>query len=231
MDPALSFSGVRLRRRSFSLDLPSLFVPSDAVVGLVGRNGAGKSSLIDLAAGLLAPQMGEVRSLGLNPASDEVAVRSKVARMTDDEPLVDLPVSRLFDLLAPFYKSWDRELCERLRADFGVSRQKRPSEMSKGEATRLRLVLAMAWRPALLLLDEPGTGLDVVERRKMLTEVLAITREPGRTVLISSHQVDDIERIADWAIVLNEGRVLRTGPMDEVVPPGKTLEQLIVEVA
>lgn len=231
MDSALSFTGIRHRRRAFSLDIPSLALPADAVIGLVGRNGAGKSTLIDLAAGLLAPQMGEVSCLGLNPARDEVAVRARVARMTDDEPLVDLPAARLFDLLAPFYPSWDKELCERLRADFGVSRQKRPSEMSKGEATRLRLVLAMAWRPALLLLDEPGTGLDPVERRKMLTEVLAITREPGRTVLISSHQVDDIERIAEWVVVLHEGRVLRTGPMDEVVPAGKTLEQLIVEAA
>lgn len=215
------------RRGAFLLEIPELQIEAGSVVGLVGRNGAGKSTLFELLAGLEQPQKGEVRVLGRDPWREPVAVRQKVAWMTPNQPVFPLRVDRLLQSVSRFYPTWDPALANRLVQRFGVPLGKQATELSLGEGVRLRLVLALAWHPQLVLLDEPGVGLDVPSRRAMLAEILQIVQDPGRTVIFSSHQVDDVERLADRVILLDQGRILADGPTETVTGGSMSLEELL----
>lgn len=92
----------------------------------------------------------------------------------------------------------------------------------------MRLLLALAWRPQLVLLDEPGVGLDVPSRRAMLSEILQIVQDPQRTVIFSSHQVDDVERLTDRVLILDQGRIVGDGPVETLTGGEKSLEELLV---
>jgi ABC-2 type transport system ATP-binding protein len=102
------------------------------------------------------------------------------------------------------------------------------AQLSKGQGTRIRLVLAMAFRPRVLVLDEPATGLDLAGRRSLLRSVLDVVRDPQRTVIVSSHQLQDVERIADRLLVLDAGQVIQQGPTADLVGDDRTLEEAMV---
>jgi ABC-2 type transport system ATP-binding protein len=178
--------------------------------------------------GLLATNGGTVRVFGLDPVADPVGVRLRLGYMTDDAPVWDLPLHRLIPRIADFYPSWDPALCDDLLRRFELPSHQKPSELSKGMGTRLRLVLAAGFRPRLLVLDEPATGLDLTGRRALLRTILDALDDPGRSVVVSSHQLDDLERVADELLVLHRGEVVRQGPTDEVVGAGRTLEEAMV---
>jgi ABC-2 type transport system ATP-binding protein len=225
MSAAISLNNVRLRRGSFELAIDSLELPAGAIVGLVGNNGSGKSTLIDTIAGFLAPDRGQTSVLGLDPLRQAVEVRKQVGWMCDDMAILPVTLGKHLDLLAPFYPSWDRALVDRLLERFGLDPAKRLPKLSKGEATRARLVMTFAFRPRVLLLDEPTTGLDVPSRRKLIGELMDIVREPERTVVISSHQLDDVERISDRIVLLENGRIRGDGTPSEVIATWGTLEE------
>lgn len=229
MDPCISLDTLVRTRGSFTLYVPSLKVAPGTVVGLVGRNGAGKTSLLEVLAGRAPATAGTVRVLGADPMADVVIHRRRVTYMTDTQPVFPLRVGALIAAMARFYPAWDHELARQLVERFELPLRADAEALSKGEGTRLRLVLALAPRPQLLLLDEPGTGLDVVHRRAMLEGVLDVVRDPTRTVVFSTHQVDDVERIAERVVVLRRGQILADGPTDEIVGEGRNLEQMLVE--
>lgn len=231
MNPVIQLENVSLNRGAFRLDVPTFTAKPGRVIGLVGRNGAGKTTLLQVIAGLLRPDTGSVRVCGVCPFGDVVPARQQLAYMTDTQTVLPLPIGALTPALAAFYPSWDQALAERLLARFELSPDRHPRHLSKGEGTRLRLVLAMAYKPTVLLLDEPSTGLDVVHRRSMLESVLEVVRDPSRTVIVSSHDVADLERIADHVVVVKEGRIHADAPTDELVTDGRSLEQLLVEGA
>jgi ABC-2 type transport system ATP-binding protein len=231
MNSVIELEGVESRRGSFLLSVPRLRVEAGSIVGLVGRNGAGKTTLLELLGGLRRADAGRVRTCGLDPVAELVAQRRLVALMQDDMPLLDLGVGALCRAVAPFYPSWDAALAEALVARFGLRPEQRVRAMSRGEGTRVRLLVSLAWRPKLVLLDEPGTGLDAASRRVMLAEVMDIVRDPERAVVLSSHQAEDVERIADRVVLLDGGRVVADGPTEEVVGEGRTLEQVLLAVS
>jgi len=230
MNP-IELQEVTVVRGGFTLDIPRLEIEPGTVVGLVGRNGAGKTTLLETLVGLLAPSRGTVRVLGLDPIDDLVAVRQRTALMTDDMPIFSMRAGTLLRSLAPFYPTWDGALAADLLRRFEIDPRHAVGEMSKGEGTRIRLVVSLAFRPAVLLLDEPATGLDVPSRRRMLGEVLEVVKDPQRTVVISSHQVHDIERIADRIVLLDHGRILADGTPAQVCGEGRTLEDVLAGAA
>lgn len=230
MTTAIDLQDVVSRRGSFTLDVPRLVVEPGTIVGLVGRNGAGKTTLLDLLGGFVRAEAGAVRTLGLDPIGDLVEQRRIVGLMSDTMPLFDLTVGGVCRAMAPFYPTWDAALAEQLLGRFELRPGQKVSALSKGEGTRMRLVVTLAWKPRLVLLDEPGTGLDVVSRRAMLAEVLDIVRDPERTVVFSSHHAEDVERIADRVVVIDGGRIVIDGPTADVVGEGRTLEQVLLGV-
>jgi len=221
----LSLHAARILRGRFTLSVPTWEVPPGAIVGLVGPNGAGKSTLLEALVGLIPVDEGSLRVFGLDPWHDAERVRAQTGYMTDDLVLWNTRIDRLLWRVSGYYPSWDAELVNRLLERFELDPRARVADLSKGQGTRLRLTLAMAHRPRLLLLDEPATGLDVAGRRTLLKSVLEVVGDPECTVVISSHQLTDLERVADQLLVLHEGSVVQQGPIDELVGDERSLEE------
>jgi ABC-2 type transport system ATP-binding protein len=183
---------------------------------------------LEALAGLRPASGGLIRSLGLNPWTNQVTVRSSLGFMSDEMPLFALRVGQLLKMLSGYYPSWDKELVSLLLERFKLDPHKRIQALSKGQGTRVRLVVAMAFRPKLLLLDEPASGLDLAGRHSLLTTVLDVVGDPQRSVIVSSHQLQDVERIADRLLVLDRGQVIKEGPTNSLVGDKRTLEEALI---
>lgn len=227
-DPLVEVIGLRVARGRFALEVPAWRVPAGAVVGVVGPNGAGKTTLLGVLAGLARPDGGRARVLGHDPWERPELVRAELGYMTDDLPVFDLRVAALLRAVSGYYRSWDPALAAALLERFQVDPAARARDLSKGEGTRLRLVLALAFRPRLVLLDEPASGLDLGGRRALLSSVLEVVRDASRSVVVSSHDLADVERVADELLVLRGGAVIAQGPTDALVGDGRTLEEAML---
>lgn len=195
----------------------TLSVEQGQVFGLVGENGAGKTTLIQHLLGAYKAKTGSVRVFGIDPVYDPTAVLARIGYLSEDR---DLPLwMRVGDLLRyteAFYANWDQAYAEDLRDEFGLPERARVKTLSRGELAKLGLLVAIAHRPDLLLLDEPSSGLDAVARQEILATVVRTVADEGRTVLFSSHLLDEVERVADHVAMLHEGQVTLNAPMDDV---------------
>ena len=200
-----------------ALDQVSLYVPQGCVFGLVGENGAGKTTLIKHVLGLLKAQAGSVRVFGRDPVADAVGVLGRIGYLSEYR---DLPawmsIGQLLRYTQAFYPGWDEPYADQLREQFGLDPAARVKTLSQGQQAKAGLLLALAFRPPLLLLDEPSTGLDPVVRRDILEAIIRTVAEEGRTVFFSSHLLDEIERVSDQLAMIHQGKVVLCGPLDEV---------------
>jgi len=200
-----------------ALDSVSLSLPRGAVYGLVGANGAGKTTLIRHILGLLAAESGAVRVFGLDPVADPVGVLSRIGYLSEEN---DLPgwmrVDELIRYSRAFYPKWDDAYAEELRVAFALDGSTRIKTLSKGQKARAGLLVALAHRPELLVLDEPSSGLDPIVRRDILGAVIRTIAHDGRTVLFSSHLLDEVEEVADHVTMINSGRIVLSAPLDEI---------------
>jgi ABC-2 type transport system ATP-binding protein len=220
-DPPDDVIAVRDLTRRFgartALDHVNLSVPRGSVFGLVGANGAGKTTLIRHVLGLLRAQSGSVRVFGRDPVADPVGVLGRVGYLSEEN---DLPgwmrVGELLRYTRAFYPGWDEAYAEELRRRFSLDPAARVRTLSKGQRARAGLIVALAYRPELLLLDEPSSGLDPIVRRDILGAIIRTIADEGRTVLFSSHLLDEVERVSDHVALINHGRVVVCGALDEV---------------
>ena len=195
----------------------SLEIPRGAVFGLVGENGAGKTTLIKHMLGLFKAQSGSVRVFGLDPVRDPVGVLSRVGYLSEDRDLPDwMTVGELLRYLRAFYPAWDDDFADRLREQFELDPGARSRDLSQGQRARTCLLTALAYRPELLVLDEPSTGLDPIVRRDILAAIIRTIADEGRTVLFSSHLLDEVERVSDQVAMIDRGRIVLCGPLDEI---------------
>mgnify|MGYP002636529177 CR=1 FL=1 len=219
---------LRVRRGAFELSVPSFSVSPGEVVGVVGPNGAGKTSLLECLAGLLKRDGGRVVVLGSDPMRDPVAVRSATGFVTPDQPVFDIRIGELIRLVSGYYGTWDATLAESLRERFDLDPKQRTSKLSLGQGTRLRLLLALAFRPKLLLLDEPASGLDLSARHALMEMVLGFVEGGETAILLSSHRLGDVERLSERLLVLQGGRVVTQGRTDALLGEDRTLEEALV---
>ena len=224
----IEMNGLLVKRGAFRLEIPEWRLAPGQVIGLVGPNGAGKTTLIETIAGLIPASKGRVRVFEHSPWTSPVAVRSSLGTMSDDMPLFAMRIGPMLRMISGYYPTWDMALVEELIERFKLDPRQKVQNLSKGQGTRLRLVTAMAFRPRVLLLDEPASGLDLAGRRSLLESVLEVVRDPARSVIISSHMLQDVERISDRLLVLNEGRVVKDGPTNELVGEERTLEEALL---
>src|SRR5205814_3909953 len=216
--PVIAISDLSRRFKSkLALDAVNLNVERGQVFGLVGANGAGKTTLIKHILGLLKAESGSVRVFGLDPVAEPVAVLSRVGFLSEDR---DLPgwmrVDELIRYTRAFHAKWDAAYAEQLRQQFQLDPTARIKQLSRGELAKAGLLVALAHRPELLLLDEPSSGLDPVVRREMLEAIVRTVADEGRTVFFSSHLLDEIERVSDRVAMMVSGNVVLSGPLDAV---------------
>ena len=200
-----------------ALNHVTLFVPAGSVLGLVGENGAGKTTLIRHVLGLLKPQTGSVRVFGLDPVVDPVGVLSRIGYLSEE---VDIPqwmqVRELMRYGQAFYPAWDQTYAEELRSKFDLDPAAKIKNLSKGQRARAGLLIALAYRPDLLVLDEPSSGLDPIVRRDILGAVIRTIAEEGRTVLFSSHLLEEVERVSDSVAMIRKGEILFCDALENI---------------
>src|SRR5208337_94216 len=225
MTNAIEFRGLVKKYPKFQLGPLDLTVPRGAIYGLIGPNGAGKTTAIDLIFGMGRNDGGEIRVLRLDHRANEVELKRRAAYVSPDLNFqVWGKVGKAIRFVRGFYPGWDDAYCAALMKAFRLSDADRVATLSFGARTKLSLLLALARRPEVLILDEPTTGLDAVSRQQAFGELLKAVEDGERTVLISSHGLSDIERFADHVGMIKNGKLLLEGRMDEVVDRYRLVE-------
>ncbi len=200
-----------------ALDNLSLTVPRGGVFGLIGGNGAGKTTLIKHVLGMLKSQLGSVRVFGFDPVQNPVGTLGRIGYLSEDRDLPNwMRVAELMRYTQAFFPNWDEAYAEELRQAFDLDSNAKIKNLSRGQRARAGLLVALAHRPELLVLDEPSSGLDPVVRRDILGAIIRTIADEGRTVLFSSHLLDEVERVADRVAIIHQGRIILTAPMDEI---------------
>jgi ABC-2 type transport system ATP-binding protein len=215
-----------------ALSSVNLMIPRGGVYGLVGANGAGKTTLIRHLLGLLRAEKGSVQVFGRDPVADPVGVLSRIGYLSEEN---DLPgwmrVDELMRYSRAFFPGWDDAYAGELRTMFALDPAAKIKTLSKGQKARAGLVVALAYRPELLVLDEPSSGLDPIVRRDILGAVLRTIAEEGRTVLFSSHLLEEVEEVADHVTMLRQGKIVMSAPLKEIKDAhgGASLAKIFVE--
>ena len=202
---------------NLACDSINLSVPTGTTFGLLGPNGAGKSTLIRMLMGLTVSDSGQVSLFGENAASRTPEMRSRIGYVPELHFIYRwMTIQEVLGFVSKLYDRWDKDLADEMLSKFELSAKKRVSALSKGMTAKLGLIIALAHNPDLLILDEPTSGLDPIIREDFLESVLQSHTCKGRTILFSSHHVDDVERVADEVGILVNGRFVAQGTVDEL---------------
>lgn len=215
MTPAFSLSGIAKRYPEFALQDINLQLPEGQVMGLVGANGAGKTTLLRLLTGLAAADAGSVEVLGHRLPEAQVAAKRDIGFASEDMRLYKGQSLRWhMDLVSGIFPGWDAAYADQLLKRFDVRADQKVGGFSHGQRVKALLLLCLARRPRLLLLDEPTTGLDPVARIEVLEALADVLRDEQRSVLFSSHNTHDIEQLADSISFLHQGRLVASADKD-----------------
>jgi ABC-2 type transport system ATP-binding protein len=202
----------------FSLGPITLNIPRGVICGLVGPNGAGKTTLLNLLMGIGMADSGTASLVGHDVRENEVEVKRRVALVSPDLSYRAWgTVGRAIDFVRGFYPDWNAERCEHLLFQFDVHRSERVDALSFGARVKLAAVMALSRDPELLLLDEPTAGLDPLARQQLFAELLAFMRDENRTIVISSHNLTDLERFADHVAVMQQGQIIAFGAIPDLL--------------
>lgn len=194
--------------RKAVLDNISLEVPKGQVVALLGRNGVGKTTLLRMMNGLTPVTNGKIDILGLNPALEVVELRQRMGYQGEEchiYPWMTGEDAHYF--MAPLYRNWDAAYFQELIQQLQVPLNQRLQDLSKGSRRKLHLALTLAHRPEVILLDEPLSGLDPVVRDQVISTLIQTLTEEGRTIVLSTHEIAEIENLCDRVVLLKEHRI------------------------
>jgi ABC-2 type transport system ATP-binding protein len=186
----------------------NLTVPTGSVFALLGSNGAGKTTTLKVLMNLLPPTGGSARVLGVDSRKLGEREFAQIGYVSENQqqPLW-MTVRQLLDYCRPFYPTWDRDLEKRLLAQFALPEDRKLSQLSRGMLMKAALLSSLAYRPKLLVLDEPFSGLDALVRDEFIKGVLEVSSTGDWTVVVSSHDIDEVERLADHVALLDAGRL------------------------
>lgn len=203
--------------RITALDGVDLQVPLGSVYGYLGRNGAGKTTTIQMLMGLVEPAAGTTSVLGFNPLTQDVEMKQVVSYVPERVHVYDwMKVSDLMWFGESVHPHWDAALAESLRRRLELPLDRRVEELSRGMQGKAALMAALASRPKLLILDDPTMGLDAIVRREFIESIVGVLQEAGTTIFVSSHIIDDIERVADRIGILHDGKLIVQRPLEDL---------------
>lgn len=209
-----------------------MHVPAGVVYGLIGRNGAGKTTAIRLLMGLLRANRGEARVLGRDMWTADLAHRSRVAYVAQGQRLPGwMTLAELCEYVSNFYAKWDRPYARALGDRLDLAWDRQLGLMSGGEQRKAAVLVAFAGRPDVLLLDEPAAGLDPIARRTLVDEIIDVIGAVERcTVLFSTHIISDLERVAEYVGVIDRGRIVTESKLEDMQTRTKRV-QVIFDAA
>lgn len=214
----LSIRGLSKRYMNFSVEDVTFNVPDGTVVGLIGENGAGKSTIIKSVLGAVHPDGGEILVDGMPLDKLDRSGRQKISFVLDDMGLpMELTLSMLDKVLSNIFEKWDSEKFKSLVQKFGLPEKKMLREFSKGMKMKATIAVALSYESNLLILDEPTSGLDPVVRDDILEMIYDYNRQNGRAALISSHITTDLEKICDYIVYIHGGKVIFNEEKDELL--------------
>jgi ABC-2 type transport system ATP-binding protein len=215
MTHAIATTGLGKRfGRTRAVDDLTLAVPEGAIFALLGPNGAGKTTALRTIVNVHPPTAGSARVLGVDSRRLGPAELSRIGYVSEGQSLPDwMRVRRLLAFCRTLYPTWNDDFAARLLRQFDLPLDARVRQLSRGMRMKASLLISIAYRPRLLVLDEPFSGLDPLVRDELVCGVLELASQEGWTVLVSSHDVDEVERLADWVGVLNAGRLALAEPM------------------
>ncbi len=194
-----------------------LEVREGEIYGFLGVNGAGKTTTIRLLMGIVAAEAGTIHLQGATVRRPSVKQKQSIGYVSQEQTFYPwMQARQLGRFVGAFYPTWDRAEFDRLLSVLEVPADRRVSQLSGGMKAKLALALALAPRPALLILDEPTAGLDPVARREFMQTIVAQARQHGRTTFFSSHLIDEVERCADRVGIIHQGRMRYEGQLDEL---------------
>ena len=216
MENALMVSGLTKTWKDFTLDNVSFNVPRGAVVGLIGENGAGKSTTINTALGLIQKEAGQVFILGKEELDGGTKEQLGVVFDGSNYPEILSP-GKINRVMKNIYRSWDEQTYFRLLTRFSLPVDRQIRQFSKGMKMKLAICAAFSHHSELLILDEATSGLDPVVRDDILDMLLDFVQDEEHSILMSSHITGDLEKIADYIVFIHEGRVVFSRPKDELL--------------
>lgn len=200
-----------------ALDGLSLNVPCGSIYGFLGRNGAGKSTMIRILLGLATSDSGSARVLGFDVAHERVAILERTAFVSERKALYeDLTPAQMLRFTAGFYPAWSHSAAEKYSRLLEIPMKQKIGKLSHGNRTKVCLMLALAQQADVLMLDEPTTGLDAVFSEEVLRVLIEDYAASGRTIFFSTHNMAEIERIADWVGIIDHGRLLLETRLDDI---------------
>ena len=201
-----------------AVDGLNLQIMPGALFAFVGPNGAGKTTTIKLLLNLLKPTSGQAFVLGTESRCIGPRELARIGYVSENQDLPDwMTVDQLIAYVRPLYPTWDDELCRTMRRDLDLTSRLPVRSFSRGMRMKAALLVSLAYRPELVVLDEPVSGLDPLARDELVRALLELTGERSWTTLISSHDIDEIERLADSIAFINQGRIFLTDSVQELV--------------
>jgi ABC-2 type transport system ATP-binding protein len=226
MSPAIQTHSLSRRYgRTEAVHDLTLTVPTGSVFALLGPNGAGKTTTIKVLMNLLAPTSGEARILGTDSRKLRERDRAQIGYVSENQQLpLWMTVRQLLDYCRPFYPTWDRDLEKTLLAKFALPPERKLKHLSRGMLMKASLLSSLAYRPKLLVLDEPFSGLDPLVRDEFIHGVLEVSAAGDWTVFVSSHDIAEIEQLADHVAILDAGRLKLSEPTETLQSRFRRLE-------
>jgi ABC-2 type transport system ATP-binding protein len=225
---AIEFSQVTKRYKHFTLDRLDLQLEAGCIMGFVGANGAGKSTTLRILMGLVHQDEGSVQVLGRAMPDEQALAKMEIGFVSEDMRLYGAPTLEWhMNFIRSIYPRWDRVYAAELLKRFDLKPQQKIKGMSHGQRVKAALLLALARRPKLLVLDEPTTGLDPIARREVLGELMAVLADEERTVFFSSHNTLDVEQISDQIAFIDRGRIVECSDKETFLDRWRRLRLLL----
>jgi ABC-2 type transport system ATP-binding protein len=227
-DLAVEISAVTKRYKHFTLDQIDVKLPTGCIMGFVGANGAGKSTTLRILMGLVHQDAGSVQVLGYPMPDQQASAKTEIGFVSEDMRLYGSPTLEWhMKFIQSIYPRWDRAYADALLRRFDLKAEQKIKGMSHGQRVKAALLLALARRPRLLVLDEPTTGLDPIARREVLGELMAVLVDEERTVLFSSHNTLDVEQISDQITFIDRGRIVESADKEAFFDRWRRLRLLL----
>jgi ABC-2 type transport system ATP-binding protein len=226
MNPVITTQGLARRfGKVAAVDGLTLSVPEGSIYAFLGPNGAGKTTTIKMLLNILQPTAGSASLLGVDSTRLGPREFTQIGYVSENQQLPEwMTVGQLIEFCRPMYPNWDTAFCDRLLAGFELPLDRKLKALSRGMKMKASLLTSLAYHPRLLVLDEPFTGLDPLVRDEVIRGMLELTEQENWTVFISSHDIDEVERLADWVGVINAGKIHLSESADSLQARFRRLE-------